>query len=195
MDVIGYHGTREKFRYSIRDNGLDPAKVNYRRDHWLGQGVYFFGDYEKALWWAQDISSKHRNEGALVYQAELSAPDQEVLNLDDNKQLDQFLTEIIGCINEMEPDEKGRVPVFDDSKLRAVFFDYYKQEKNISIIIATFPKEAIKYGTTRTPNDLDTQKKIMRIIHLQFKEKQICVSKKDCIKSTRLIYDEKEEVI
>ena len=52
MNEIGYHGTCSKHKDSIESNGFDPAKCNYRADHWLGQGVYFFDDYEKALWWS-----------------------------------------------------------------------------------------------------------------------------------------------
>jgi hypothetical protein len=35
----------------------------------------------------------------------------------------------------------------------------------------------------------------MRSIGLKFHERQICVSKKECIKSTVLIYSEDEEVV
>ncbi len=41
MNEIGYHGTCSKHKDSIESNGFDPAKCNYRADHWLGQGVYF----------------------------------------------------------------------------------------------------------------------------------------------------------
>ena len=44
MNEIGYHGTCSKHKDSIESNGFDPAKCNYRADHWLGQGVYFFDD-------------------------------------------------------------------------------------------------------------------------------------------------------
>ena len=40
-----------------------------------------------------------------------------------------------------------------------------------------------------------SKKKFLNLIGMNFREKQICVSKKDCIKSTVLIYNEKEEVI
>ncbi len=39
------------------------------------------------------------------------------------------------------------------------------------------------------------QKKIMGIIGIRFQERQICVSKKECIKLTKLIYNEEEEMI
>lgn len=46
----------------------------------------------------------------------------------------------------------------------------------------------------RNKKDKELQKKIMNITGLGFNERQICVSKKECIKSTKLIYNE-EEVI
>ena len=33
------------------------------------------------------------------------------------------------------------MPIFEDAKLRAVFFDYYKEQNKISVIIGTFLKE------------------------------------------------------
>ena len=78
---------------------------------------------------------------------------------------------------------------------RAVFFDYYKQQNGISVIIGTFQKEFAGYTTKRNNYEKQLQKKIMNIIGIKFQERQICVSKKECIKSTKLIYNEEEEVI
>ena len=47
----------------------------------------------------------------------------------------------------------------------------------------------------RNRDELKNQKRIMNIIGIKFKERQICVSKKECIKSAELVYDEDEEVI
>lgn len=41
MNEIGYHGTCSKHKDSIESNGFDPAKCNYRADHWLGQEYIF----------------------------------------------------------------------------------------------------------------------------------------------------------
>lgn len=49
MKEIGYHGTCLRYRHNIEKNGLDPEECNQRNDHWLGQGVYFFDDYDHAL--------------------------------------------------------------------------------------------------------------------------------------------------
>ena len=97
---------------------------------------------------------------------------------------DAFFTEVIQCIDEIEKNCSGNMP----------FFDYYKQKKNIAVITRTFQKDYAGYTTRRNKKDKELQKKIMNITGLGFNERQICVSKKECIKSTKLIYNE-EEVI
>ena len=76
------------------------------------------------------------------------------------------------------------MPVFDDKNFRALFFDYYKQKKNIAVITRTFQKDYAGYTTRRNKKDKELQKKIMNITGLGFNERQICVSKKECIKSS-----------
>ena len=195
MNEIGYHGTCAKYRYNIEKEGLDPGKCKYRSDHWLGQGVYFFDEYEKARWWATTISSHNSNCGGVVFESVIEATDEEVLNLDDNRQLDAFMTETLSTLNEIEKECLGKMPVFEEGKFRAIFFDYYKQRKGISVIIGTFQKDVAGYTTKRSTSEKKKQQKIMEIIGIKFKERQICVSKKACIKSTKLVYNEEEEVI
>ncbi len=195
MKEIGYHGTCLRHREDIEKNGLDPDKCSYRTDHWLGQGVYFFDDYEKALWWASTISLQNKSCGGIIFEAEIEASDKEVLDLDDNKQLDCFMTETLQTLQEIKEQCSGQMPIFDDGKMRAVFFDYYKIRKGISVIIGTFQKTCAGYTCKRSLAERENQQKIMDIIGIKFKERQICVSQKECIKSTKLIYNEQEEVI
>lgn len=195
MKEVGYHGTCSKYRYSIEKNGLDPGKSKYREDHWLGQGVYFFDDYKKAQWWAAAISSRNKNYGRLIYKSIIEAPDEEVLDLDDNNQLDYFMTDTLKTVEAIEKECPRTMPIFTDEKFRAFFFDYFKVSRGISVIIGTFQKDAAGYTTKRSRDELKKQREIMNIIGIRFKEKQICVSKKECIKVTELVYDEEEEVI
>ena len=195
MNEIGYHGTCSKYRYNIEKNGLDPSKCKHRDDHWLGQGVYFFDDYDKAMWWATSISSQNNSCGGVIFQSHIEASDNEVLNLDDKKQLDAFITKTMETLKEVEKSCDGKMPIFEDPKLRAVFFDYYKEKNKISVIIGTFLKEFAGYTARRSHSEIELQKKIMYVTGIKFQERQICVSKKECIKSTKLIYNEEEEVI
>lgn len=195
MNETGYHGTCLKHRESIESEGLDPDKTNHRLDHWLGQGIYFFDKYEQALWWANIASSRNDQCGGIIFEAEIEALDEEVLNLDDNEQLDAFISETQRTVNEIRAYCPGKMPIFEQNKFRAFFFDYYKIQNGISVIIGTFYKPYAGYTKIRTPDERDFQKKFLNLIGMNFREKQICVSKKDCIKSTVLIYNEKEEVI
>lgn len=195
MNEIGYHGTCSKYQNDIEKNGLDPAKCKHRNDHWLGQGVYFFDDYEKALWWAAITSSQNNNCGGMIFKSCIEATDREVLNLDDNKQLDAFMTETLKTIEEVKKTCPEKMPIFEDSKFRAVVFDYYKIKNGISVIIRTFQKDFAGYNTKRSHSEKELQKKIMDIINIRYNERQICVSKKECIKSTQMIYNEEEEVV
>lgn len=148
-----YHGTCSLHKASITQNGLDPNKTTYRDDHWLGQGVYYFEDYNQAKWWAKSISSKKESKEsyALIYESEIEADENQVLDLDDNNQLSLFLKFARELTDSIEKDDNGSMPVFTTDKMRAVYFDYYN-------------------------------------------EKQICVSKKECIKTVDIVYNE-EEVI
>ena len=112
-----------------------------------------------------------------------------------NKQLDAFMTETLKTLEEIKNACPGKMPIFDDRKFRAVFFDYYKQHNGISVIIGTFQKECAGYTTKRSHSERDTQREIMNIIGIKFKERQICVFKKECMKSIKLVYNEEEEVI
>lgn len=194
MRVAGYHGTCSKYRDSIEKDGLDPKKSKNRSDHWLGQGVYFFDDHEKAKWWASGISSKNGDCGSLVYKAIIQASDKAVLDLDDNAQLDYFMTESLKTVKEIEEKCQGAMPIFDRKKFRAVLFDYFKEKNDIAVIIGTFQKDAAGYTIKRSRDELKKQKAIMDAIGIRFKEKQICVSRKECIKSTDLVYDEGEVI-
>lgn len=101
----------------------------------------------------------------------------------------------MSTLDEIQKECPGNMPIFEEDKFRAVFFDYYKQKKGISVIIRTFQKDIAGYTTKRTFEELKKQRKIMNIINMKFNERQICVSKKECIKSTKLVYNEEEEVI
>lgn len=149
------------------------------------------------MWWAEDISQKKRNEGSfpIIYQAVISAAESEVLNLDDEKTVDLFFTRILEHQAEIEADARGRYPVFTEEKFRAVYFDYYKEEYGISVIIYTFPKPCIKYGTFRNKEELRRQKQLVQALGISYRETQICVSRKDCIVCAVLACNGEDEVI
>lgn len=206
MNVVslkGYHGTCSLAKESIRTRGLDPAATKPRKDHWLGMGVYFFEDMGQAMWWAVDISRKKWNETSypVIYEADIVADEKEVLNLDNNKEIAAFFAfihESREAIETMCKEENIGYPVFTDSTLRGVLLDYYKKEFGIKVVICTFTKNYVRY-VPKYPTeqrDIDFQKGLARSLGVYFKEKQLCVSDKSCIKNVSLVYDgEESEVI
>lgn len=195
MNEKGFHGTCMKYFEDIQSEGLDPLKCKHRNDHWLGQGVYFFDDYDKALWWASNISEKNKKCGAIIFKAKIIVPDNKVLNLDNRKQLDMFIDSSIEMLKEIEKRCKGKMPIFVKKNFRAFFFDYYKQQHDIAVIVKTFHKDYAGYTKKRNYTEKKMQQEIMEITGLSFFERQICVSQKDYIKELKLVYNEKEEVI
>ena len=94
---------------------------------------------------------------------------------------DAFFTEVIQCIDEIEKNCSGNMPVFDDKNFRALFFDYYKQKKNIAVITRTFQKDYAGYTTRRNKKDKELQKKIMNITGLGFNDVKSVFQKKNVL--------------
>ena len=194
MKIQGYHGTHSFAKASIARYGFDPDKTCRRQDHWLGQGVYFFTDQRQALWWANSVSGKRPGSYPVVYRVEIEAPDEKVLDLDDNVQLALYYDRIL---DGFFPDAgRGQVPLFTRDSMRAVFPDYYKKEYGISVITRTFAKDSVLYaGKPQYGERLKMQRALVKMSGLSFHEKQICVSEKSCIKCPEIIYDGEYEVI
>lgn len=178
--ITGYHGTSSNYAESIEKHGLDPDKTHTRPDHWLGQGVYFLKililqNGGRVIYQVRNIIRSY----PVIYQAQIQAPREEVLDLDNYKEYDLFLNRILEMQNEIECDAKNRMPVFSPEQQRAVYFDYYKKMYHISVIMYTFSKDCAKYGTFRTGEDLAQQKKLEKALNIAYHEKQICVSQRN----------------
>lgn len=199
ISLEGYHGTGSHAKKSIELRGLDPEATKPRSDHWLGQGVYFFEDISQAKWWAENISKRH-GSFPVIYSANIVAEESQVLNLDDNVVLANFLQFIQENFKEVDNfcREEHNGAVLDAEQFRAIYFDYYKAVFGIKVIVFTFPKDFVRY-VPNYPTEwsgVQWQKRLLRALNLSFKEKQICVSDKDCIKNRRLVYNgEEAEVV
>ena len=60
VNINAYHATDQKCLDWILKKGF-IYKPN--KDHWLGNGVYFFIEYELARWWS---STKHKKYGEKI---------------------------------------------------------------------------------------------------------------------------------
>jgi hypothetical protein len=48
VELLGFHGTEYRNLNKIISNEFIPYK---RLDHWLGQGIYFYENFDLAKWW------------------------------------------------------------------------------------------------------------------------------------------------
>lgn len=198
VEFTAYHGTCSRHRQSIERFGFSPGLVTYRNDHWLGQGVYFFELEDLAIWWANDLSRKLQNRGTspLVYACDISVNQDQYIDLDDSRSLDKFWDYCIDLIETINEDTSiPKKPIFTDQKLRAILFDYYKNENNIFVIAYTFKKSTTTFAKKRSYADLKLLKTVGAALDLGYKERQICVSSKDCLGPPTLVYSEDGEVI
>ena len=197
MEMIVFHGTCSAHKTSIDQLGLDPSKTIRRKDHWLGQGLYFFEHDVQAKWWSNSlVEKKYPAHFSLIYRVKIDAPNSRVLNLDDNKQVDVFYKEAIQYVYELRKPRDGKQPVFSLEGIgRAVFLDYYKKAHDIAVVIATFEKDCAGYTAPRSREDLKIQRDLMRILKIKYHERQICVSDKSVIRDTHVYYDAEEEVL
>ncbi len=199
VSLVGYHGTCSSARTNIQRKGLDPAETHHRSDHWLGQGVYFFEEQGHARGWAHIVTSQKKNIGTfpLVYRADIVADETQVMDFDVNDNISRFLVfahDLQPAIRE-ECLKKGvGYPRFNDETAMALFFDYYKREYGIKVMIRTYCwnyDRRVSYKLQDKGN-IETQKNFTRMLRLPFKERQICVSDKDCIKNCVIVYDGEE---
>lgn len=81
-----YHGTGFKNYQNIVNSGTFTFKP--RKNHWLGGGVYFFiEDKSRAIWWAK-CNRPDKETRAVVLKLEIEFDNNELLNLDLDKDVD-----------------------------------------------------------------------------------------------------------
>lgn len=86
-----YHGTTKENALSIVAGKEFINKQ--RKNHWLGQGVYFFiDDYDKGLFWAQNACKYKKTKKTAVMCMKILVSESNLLNLDSEKGLNEMDT-------------------------------------------------------------------------------------------------------
>lgn len=121
-------------------------KYNNRKDHWLGNGVYFFiDDADKAKWWASKCI-KDNGEKAVI-ETEVCIDENRLFNLDTERarsNLDNFMFEFISKLNK----KKFKIKVLDKLsmlELRCLCLDLISKENSYQAVKYTFSDSKIKY--------------------------------------------------
>lgn len=161
VEFNAYHGTDQKYLHSITINGF---KCKENDEHWLGNGIYFFIDYDLAKWWTLIKHSKFGNnvDTPVVIEVELSCDSDDIVDLRvlENynwiyKQYNEFHRNLLCCGSHK----------LTSNKLRCAFFDWLKEEYDIKVIVAGFQKNSPSY----------LQGNLLDVFNIPYVEYQVCV--------------------
>ena len=178
--IIGYHGTKERFAASIINNGFKIAIRKENDNHWLGHGIYFYSDYDLAVWWGRTKVNRQKekygyNDTAIVIKGVIEGDT--VWDLDRPSMLRKFKE----CQKELEQEfvKTGIKLDFskDDTqmKMRCFWMDAVKEAYNISVIIYTFTRDNPSYVESKYHVN-SREEFSLRNLGLTYHEKQICVT-------------------
>lgn len=171
----GYHGTVSNYARKIDSDGFIIKDIKPEDDHWLGHGIYFYEDYEDAMYWA-DSKSKKRNQSPVVYKVKLEATDEAIFDLDikeNSIKIFEYAKEYEESLKELGIIIKG-----NKRQYRCTLLDSYKFEFGIMIMLYTFENNFSWTGNNIKSN----------IIDIKFKKKQICATNPSVIKDISKVF-------
>lgn len=132
VEIIGYHGTDGNSAKSIISS--KRFYISNKKNEWLGEGVYFWDNFELGEWWAK---SSYLDKNPTVIKCKLNCNHEEYLDLDkEMNKLEEFREQFIE-----ESKKYGVViPVFKGYNEQKKFFcTLYSQKNNIKILSFKFP--------------------------------------------------------
>jgi len=185
QEIIGYHGTKDKYVDAILKDGFRIATPREGDNHWLGHGIYFYSDYELADWWAKTKVDTHNErygntDSAAVIKAIIKAD--VILDLDIPFSMRKF-NEYLKAL-ERKLVKEGMVLDFtkgkgrESDRIRCFWMDMVKKEYNIEVIIYTFTRNNPSYVNSKYHVNSEDQYSLGSM-GLAYHERQICVTK-DC---------------
>lgn len=195
MKIIGYHGTTEENGNNIIES--QEYKYDESRNHWMGDGIYFFEDPDLAEQWANDMVEKEKKEkkAPMVLVNTLHCENDRCLDLTKLKNKDKFRTDFTEFFNELKTARNGGLVIGDEStskkEVLSLYYNYLKKQNGYDIIINTFVKKNTKYATTKMPKDFNLSYDLFT--GLSFVEVQICASNNSVIKEIQY-YSKEEEI-
>ena len=178
--VIAYHGTDESYLPDILKNGF---RANKNPTHWLGNGIYFYLDYELAKWWTTNPTSRFGSpiKNPVVIRASIHSTAKNTLDtrkLDDYRYLAELYEEFWAELT------SGTVTKsINELKLRCMFFDWIHSNFVYDIFIAGFEKPQKPYGG-------DTLKYKFKIPYVEY---QLCVFENELIIQKERVDDHDEK--
>ncbi|MGJ9384142.1 hypothetical protein [Salipaludibacillus sp. CF4.18] len=180
--INGFHGTKKDFAETICEEKEYVYSV--RKNHWLGQGVYFFrNDPDQAMSWA--LNSTKDGEVAVVLGTDLYVNSISMLDLDTRTGIYELKGYVRHLRSEIEKNGFEINDVYSDNNhsLRCFVLDLLPQ--SIKLIQKSF--------LLNQPNGLNDS--LIKSMGIEMYSVQVCVRNNEVIdkKSIRII-NEREKV-
>lgn len=180
MILEAYHGTDLNSAQNILKTDF-IYRAN--KEHWLGNGIYFYMDLSLAKWWTSNPSRKFgvRVNSPAILNVKLKLQDDEILDL---RKLDDYNQFINLYYDEYIPLLKLgilEIPPVNQYQIRCSFCDYLEEQYGLKAIIGNFSLLSQPYLPSR-------YKLFTKAMKLYYIETQLCVFDTDCIISKDIIY-------
>ncbi len=181
-----FHGTDISNVDSILKSGF---KCKPNKQHWLGNGIYFYMDYSLAQWWTTNPTSKfgvNVKNGGIIKCNIIVNDDEYILDLrklnDYTKFVDIYRKEFIPFLFRGELTTKEH-EIIDIKTLRCTYCDYLRSKYKYKLIIGTFYIPTQPYMPMECGKFFDT-------FNISYIESQICIFDSSVISSKELVSKE-----
>jgi hypothetical protein len=183
IELEVYHGTDYEVAQIIISKGF---KFKENKEHWLGNGIYFYNDISLARWWTEKPTNKFGTDIKVpgIVRCVLSVDNDRLLDL---RKLDhyiwfsdrykEFYEYVINSEIVIEKEEESKE--FKTKQLRCAFCDFLKNKFTIDALVGTFdlpeqPYLPCAYGTG------------FNKFALHYIETQVCVFNPDIITNKQM---------
>lgn len=177
-----FHGTDIHNAENIIKSGF---KCKPSKQHWLGNGVYFYIDYSLAKWWTTNPTNKFGTNINIpaVIKCKIRAKSEYILDLrklkDYNKFVEIYRNEFLPYLFRGDLSSKEQ-DLIDTKTLRCTYCDYLSIKYNYKLIIGTFYLPTQPYMPVENGKFFDT-------FNISYIESQICIFDSSLILSKELV--------
>lgn len=165
--MVLYHATDYKVTAKIEKDGFF-CKPN--KEHWLGNGIYFYRDYSLAEWWGTNPTNKFGTgiSTPAVITCEIDESEHKILDLLRLEDYKIFCDEFEDIFLPLYSKYSDRKEIPDWKQVRCAFCDFMASVHKYDIIVGNFDKPDQPYQ----PKDTG---ELFKTFMLTYTEVQICV--------------------
>jgi len=187
IKMEGFHGTGVKNITSIFREGFI---TKHREDHWLGQGIYFYDNFDLAFWWIKCKLNSPYGHRCGVIKAVLECDSSEFLNLDSTSGMDYFVREIDKILTNEVSKTKFKFAIKEEDSIQNLCFalDLLKHLRGIKLISRTFPSKSPEptYASESIPQF--EKKHFIFPLNFTYVERQMCATSNEVVVKKYCLY-------